>query len=163
MEIPGGLSWLAFNDSQAIVKGLDAFPRDEWPPVAVVHIAFQVMVAAGFAMMGVTLWGGWLAWWGKSPFGSRSFLCALVAAAPLGFIAIEAGWTVTEVGRQPWIIYGVMRTAEAVTPMPGLVVPFLLFTLLYIFLATMVLWLLMRQIAGIRRIVSLENPAEQAR
>jgi cytochrome d ubiquinol oxidase subunit I len=56
-----------------------------------------------------------------------------------------------------------MRTAEAVTPMPGLVVPFLLFTLLYIFLATMVLWLLMRQIAGIRRIVSLENPAEQAR
>ena len=80
-----------------------------------------------------------------------------------GFIAIEAGWTVTEVGRQPWIIYGVMRTAEAVTPMPGLVVPFLLFTLLYIFLATMVLWLLMRQIAGIRRIVSLENPAEQAR
>jgi cytochrome d ubiquinol oxidase subunit I len=163
MEIPGGLSWLAFNDSQAIVKGLDAFPRDEWPPVAVVHIAFQVMVAAGFAMMGVTLWGGWLAWWGKSPFGSRSFLRALVAAAPLGFIAIEAGWTVTEVGRQPWIIYDVMRTAEAVTPMPGLVVPFLLFTLLYIFLATMVLWLLMRQIAGIRRIVSLENPAEQAR
>jgi len=114
-------------------------------------------------MMGVALWGGWLAWWGKSPFDSRSFLRALVAAAPLGFIAIEAGWTVTEVGRQPWIIYGVMRTAEAVTPMPGLVVPFLLFTLLYILLATIVVWLLMRQIAGIRRIVSPENAAEQAR
>ena len=62
----------------------------------------------------------------------------LVIAAPLGFIAIETGWVVTEVGRQPWIIYGVMRTSEAVTPMPGLVVPFLLFTALYIALAAIV-------------------------
>jgi cytochrome d ubiquinol oxidase subunit I len=64
----------------------------------------------------------------------------------MGFIAIEAGWTVTEVGRQPWIIYGVLRTADAVTPMPGLVVPFLLFTLLYCFLGVIVAWLLYRQI-----------------
>jgi cytochrome d ubiquinol oxidase subunit I len=64
----------------------------------------------------------------------------------MGFIAIEAGWTVTEVGRQPWIIHGVLRTAEAVTPMPGLIVPFLLFTLLYCFLGVIVVWLLYRQI-----------------
>ena len=64
----------------------------------------------------------------------------------MGFIAIEAGWTVTEVGRQPWIIYGVLRTADAVTPMPGLVVPFILFTLLYCFLGVIVAWLLYRQI-----------------
>jgi cytochrome d ubiquinol oxidase subunit I len=64
----------------------------------------------------------------------------------MGFIAIEAGWTVTEVGRQPWIIHGVLRTADAVTPMPGLVVPFVLFTLLYCFLGVMVAWLLYRQI-----------------
>jgi cytochrome d ubiquinol oxidase subunit I len=64
----------------------------------------------------------------------------------MGFIAIEAGWTVTEVGRQPWIIYGVLRTADAVTPMPGLVVPFVLFTLLYCFLGVIVAWLLYRQI-----------------
>jgi cytochrome d ubiquinol oxidase subunit I len=64
----------------------------------------------------------------------------------MGFIAIEAGWTVTEVGRQPWIVYGVLRTADAVTPMPGLVVPFLLFTLLYCFLGVVVAWLLYRQI-----------------
>jgi cytochrome d ubiquinol oxidase subunit I len=57
-------------------------------------------------------------------------------------IAIEAGWTVTEVGRQPWIIYGIMKTADAVTPMPGLIVPFTLFTLLYIFLGIIVIWLL---------------------
>jgi cytochrome d ubiquinol oxidase subunit I len=73
-------------------------------------------------------------------------LQAVTLAAPMGFIAIEAGWTVTEVGRQPWIIYGVLRTAEAVTPMPGLIVPFLLFTLLYCFLGVIVVWLLYRQI-----------------
>jgi cytochrome d ubiquinol oxidase subunit I len=64
----------------------------------------------------------------------------------MGFIAIEAGWTVTEVGRQPWVIHGVLRTADAVTPMPGLIVPFLLFTLLYCFLGVIVVWLLYRQI-----------------
>jgi cytochrome d ubiquinol oxidase subunit I len=64
----------------------------------------------------------------------------------MGFVAIEAGWTVTEVGRQPWIIHGVLRTADAVTPMPGLIVPFLLFTLLYCFLGVIVVWLLYRQI-----------------
>jgi cytochrome d ubiquinol oxidase subunit I len=64
----------------------------------------------------------------------------------MGFIAIEAGWMVTEVGRQPWVVYGVLRTAEAVTPMPGLMYPFLLFTLLYCFLGVIVAWQLYRQI-----------------
>lgn len=65
---------------------------------------------------------------------SKWFLRVLIVATPLGFIAVETGWMVTEVGRQPWIIYGVMRTSEAVTSMPGLVVPFITFTVLYIFL-----------------------------
>jgi cytochrome d ubiquinol oxidase subunit I len=78
--------------------------------------------------------------------GSRWRLRAIALGAPMGFIAIEAGWTVTEVGRQPWIIQGVLRTADAVTPMPGLIVPFLLFTLLYCFLGVIVAWLLYRQI-----------------
>jgi cytochrome d ubiquinol oxidase subunit I len=73
-------------------------------------------------------------------------LGAIALSAPMGFIAIEAGWTVTEVGRQPWIIYGILRTADAVTPMPGLVVPFVLFTLLYCLLGVIVAWLLYRQI-----------------
>ena len=64
----------------------------------------------------------------------------------MGFLAIEAGWTVTEVGRQPWIIHGVLRTADAVTPMPGLVVPFLVFTLLYLLLGVIVVYLLRQQI-----------------
>ena len=76
----------------------------------------------------------------------RWFLSLFVLAVPLGFIAVEAGWTVTEVGRQPWIIHGVMRTADAVTPMPGIVWSFYLFTAVYISLSILVIFLLHRQI-----------------
>jgi cytochrome d ubiquinol oxidase subunit I len=162
IEIPYGLSLLAFHDPQATVNGLQAFPRDQWPPVKIVHIAFQIMVAAGFLMMGIALWGMWLLWQRRTFSDSRWFLRAVTAATPLGFIAIEAGWIVTEVGRQPWIIYGVMRTAEAVTPMPGLVIPFVTFTLLYLFLATVVLWLLRNQVRESPRIVDL-HPQEQSK
>ncbi len=149
IEIPYGLSLLAFHDVGAEVKGLEAFPRDQWPNILIVHTAFQVMVGMGMLMMAVALWGA-VRWWrrrGALP-DSKWFLRALVLAAPAGMIAIEAGWTVTEVGRQPWIIQGVMRTKDAVTPMPGLIVPFLVFTLLYIFLAAIVVWLLLRQVAA---------------
>ena len=107
----------------------------------------------GMLMMGIAVWSLWryrrnrkkdaAAW-----IDSKWFLRALVAVAPLGFIAVETGWVVTEVGRQPWIIFGVMRTADAVTPMPGLVVPFITFTVLYIFLAVITAWLLLRQVAA---------------
>jgi cytochrome bd ubiquinol oxidase subunit I len=73
-------------------------------------------------------------------------LRAIALATPMGFLAVETGWLVTELGRQPWIIYGVMKTADAVTPMPGLIVPFLTFTLLYCVLGAIVCWLLYRQI-----------------
>ncbi|HWF90496.1 MAG TPA: cytochrome ubiquinol oxidase subunit I, partial [Pyrinomonadaceae bacterium] len=136
---------------QATVKGLNDFPADVRPPVAIVHISFQLMVACGVAMMLVALWAAWRYWRGRRSqnwLDSKWFLRLLVIATPLGFIAIETGWTVTEVGRQPWIIYGVMRTSEAVTPMPGLVVPFITFTVLYIFLAAITVWLLLRQVAA---------------
>jgi len=152
IEVPYGLSLLAFHDPKATVKGLENFPRDLWPPVAIVHIAFQVMVAAGTVMMLVGLLGAYLAWRRKTLPDSRWFLCAVVAASPFGFIAIEAGWTVTEVGRQPWIIQGVMRTAQAVTPMPGLKIPFITFTLIYVFLAAVVVWLLKRQVSESPRV-----------
>ena len=144
---------LAFNDPQAEVKGLNDFPKDTHPPVAIVHFAFQIMVGCGMLMMAMAVWGAWRFWRGRRDkskmwFDSKWFLRSLVAAAPLGFIAIETGWTVTEVGRQPWIIYGIMRTADAVTPMPGLVVPFITFTVLYIFLAVITAWLLFRQVAA---------------
>ena len=158
IQIPYGLSLLAYDDANATVRGLSDFPPTERPPVAIVHISFQIMVACGMAMMGIAAWAAWRfwrarrkksdAWPSETWLGSKWFLRALILAAPLGFIAIETGWVVTEVGRQPWIIYGVMRTAEAVTPVPGLVVPFITFTLLYIFLAAITVWLLLRQVAA---------------
>jgi cytochrome bd ubiquinol oxidase subunit I len=152
IEVPYALSILAYGDPNAAVKGLNDFPADTHPPVAIVHIAFQIMVACGVAMMLVALWGSWRYLRGRRRghnwLDSKWFLRVLVATAPLGFIAIETGWTVTEVGRQPWIIYGVMRTSEAVTPMPGLIVPFITFTLLYIFLALVTVFLLLRQVAA---------------
>ncbi|HEX6626144.1 MAG TPA: cytochrome ubiquinol oxidase subunit I [Pyrinomonadaceae bacterium] len=157
IEIPYGLSLLAFHDPEAVVKGLDAFPRDQWPNTLIVHTAFQIMVGLGMLMMALALWGAFLWWRKRSLPDEKWFLRALVAAAPAGMIAIEAGWTVTEVGRQPWIIQGVMRTSEAVTPMQGLVVPFVFFTLLYVFLAVAVVWLLLRQVAASPRIIREGN------
>ena len=146
IKIPNGLSLLAFHDPNAVVKGLNEFPREDWPNVPIVHTAFQIMVALGTYMALVSLWAGWLALRRRDLMASKPLLRAIALGGPMGFIAIEAGWTVTEVGRQPWIIHGVMRTADAVTPMPGLVVPFLLFTILYCFLGVIVAWLLYRQI-----------------
>jgi cytochrome d ubiquinol oxidase subunit I len=150
IEIPKALSLLAFHDPNAEVKGLDAFPRDEWPPVPIVHVAFQIMVALGTYMALVSLWGIWRWSRGRSSTAlaeDRVLLRALALATPMGFIAIEAGWTVTEVGRQPWVVQGVLRTADAVTPMPGLIVPFLVFSILYLILGIIVVYMLRQHIA----------------
>jgi cytochrome d ubiquinol oxidase subunit I len=159
LAIPYALSLLAFHDPQAEVKGLEEWPKTDWPPVAVVHIAFQIMVGCGTAMAAISLLAALLAWLGRRRTGrwklpdNRWFLRTLVLAAPLGFIAIEAGWTVTEVGRQPYIIQGIMRTSQAVTPVPNLTIPLYTFTLLYLFLAFIVVFLLLRQFRQSPRIV----------
>lgn len=164
IEIPYFLSILAYGDPNAVVKGLNDFPADQHPPVLIVHFAFQIMVGCGVVMMLVALWSAWRYLRGRRNYGwlnSKWFLWTLIVVAPLGFIAIETGWVVTEVGRQPWIIYGVMRTSEAVTPMPGLIVPFVTFTLLYIFLALVTVWLLLRQVAASPKVP--EPPAQEAK
>jgi cytochrome d ubiquinol oxidase subunit I len=151
IEIPRGLSFLAFHDPNALVNGLMAFPREEWPPVRVVHASFELMLALGSAMAIVSLWAGWVAIRRRRlryEAADRWLLAALVVTGPFGFLATEAGWLVTEVGRQPWIVYGVMKTKDAVTPMPGLIVPFSLVTLLYCGLGVVVIWLLWRQIVS---------------
>ena len=145
VRIPHGLSLLLDHDSEAKVVGLEEFPRKDWPNVRLVHGSFDLMVAVGMAMLALASWSGWLWCQGRTLAEHKWLLRALVAAGPLGFVAIEAGWAVTELGRQPWIIYGVLRTQDAVTPMPWLVVPFVTFTVLYIFLAVIVCFLLRRQ------------------
>jgi len=146
IEIPGLLSVLAFGDIDAEVVGLNEFPRDEWPPVAVTHVAFQIMVAIGGWCALLALIAAVLARRRRGVPEDGWFLRLLVLTAPLGFVAIEAGWTVTEVGRQPWIVYKVMRVSEAVTPMPHLDIPFLAFTVLYVVLSITTVALLRRHV-----------------
>jgi len=141
--LPGLLSFVAHDDFDAEVIGLDRFPRDEWPPVVITHIAFQAMVGIGVIM---ALAGLLFFVYLKRGYFPRWFLWMLGAFIPLGMIAIEAGWIVTEVGRQPWIIYGIMRTKDAVTPVPGMVYHFYLFLVLYLSLAAATVWLFKRQI-----------------
>ena len=145
IEVPGGLSFLAHGDPAAQVTGLNDIPRELWPPVPAVHLAFQVMVIIGGWLALFSVWSVWH-WWRGTLFSARAFLKAAVVSMSLGFVAIEAGWMVTELGRQPWIIQGVLKTADAVTPMPGLLVPFVLFTLIYIGLAVVVITLIRRTI-----------------
>ena len=146
IEIPKALSFLAHSDFNAEIMGLKDVPPEDRPPVAIVHFAFQIMVACGIVMIVAGILGGWLAWRQRGLPVNSWYLRFVSWCTPLGFIAIEAGWTVTEVGRQPWIIYNYMRTADAVTPMPHLIVPFIGFTVLYIFLSIIVVILLRRQI-----------------
>jgi cytochrome d ubiquinol oxidase subunit I len=113
--------------------------------VRLVHWSFDIMVGTGCAMLAVAALVAWIWWRTRRLPDNKWLLRGLVCCSPLGFIAVETGWFVTELGRQPWIIYGVMRTRDAVTPMPGLVVPFTTFTLVYLLLAVIVIFLLRRQ------------------
>ncbi|MBI4505176.1 MAG: cytochrome ubiquinol oxidase subunit I [Chloroflexi bacterium] len=151
IEVPKALSLLATHDPNGQIVGLAAFPRDEWPEPRVVHPAFQIMVGAGFATLGVALWYWW-AWWRARGRGGdwashRRLLRALTIGSPLGFVALEAGWVVTEVGRQPWTIYGLMRTRDAVTVVQGVWISLAGFTALYLALGVAVVLLLRRMAA----------------
>ena len=118
VEIPKGLSLLAHHDPDALISGLDDVPPDERPPVAVVRNAFQVMVAIGFGLLALSLWFA-VVWWRKRELSaSRWFHRGALVAGFAAPIALEAGWIVTEVGRQPWIVWRVMRVSEAVTTAP---------------------------------------------
>ncbi|MDR6783144.1 cytochrome d ubiquinol oxidase subunit I [Pedobacter africanus] len=152
IKIPGLLSFMATGDFNGEVKGLDQVPKDEQPPVAVTHYAFQIMVGLGMAMVLLAILYFVALWKKKQWLNSNWLLKLFVVATPLGFIALEAGWTVTEVGRQPWIIRGVMRTADAVTPMPGIAYSFYLFTAVYISLSIIVSLLLYRQISMVGKL-----------
>jgi cytochrome d ubiquinol oxidase subunit I len=115
IEVPWLGSLILTHDLDGEVKGLKDFPADQRPPVAVPFFAFRIMVGCGFAMLGLVLLGGWLRWRGRL-YDAPLFLRALQFAAPLGFVAVVAGWCVTEVGRQPWTVYGLLRTAASVSP-----------------------------------------------
>jgi len=131
VEIPDALSLLADWDPNARIRGLDQVPVADRAPVNVVHPAFDVMVAIGFGLLGLGFWLA-LSWWRRRDLPrSRWFLRAGAVAGVAAPIALEAGWVVTEVGRQPWIVYGVLRTTDAVNPAPGLRLGLLAVVLVY--------------------------------
>jgi cytochrome d ubiquinol oxidase subunit I len=112
-RIPNGLSMLAYRDPNAVVKGLKDFPKDDRPPVVLTFVAFRVMVGLGFLFVLLTV----VAWFKRKKLeNSPGFLKLMLYAIPLPYIALQCGWIVAEVGRQPWIVYGLMRTSDAVSP-----------------------------------------------
>jgi cytochrome bd ubiquinol oxidase subunit I len=144
IEIPKLLSLLAYHDPNAEVQGLDAVPANDRPPVAWVRNAFQVMVGIGTFFALLAVWFLWARVRRRALPGSRWFYRAVVAAGPLGIIALISGWIVTEVGRQPWIVYEMMRTEEAVTGAEGIPVGYATLVVVYAGLTTIVLYLLRR-------------------
>ncbi len=151
IEIPAGLSFLAYGNPTATVRGLDSFPAGTTPDPRPVHLAFDIMVGIGFGLLGLAAWF-FIALWRKRAVPERRLLLwAIAASGFLSFVAMEAGWMVTEIGRQPWIIYGVVRTAAAITPAPGLVLSFIVSTVIYIVLAVVCAGLLLRQAAITRK------------
>ena len=144
IKIPRGLSLLAFHDPNARVQGLDAVPRRDRPPVNVVRFSFQTMVAigTGLALLGFVYLG---VWWRKGRLpGSAWFYRAVVVAAPLSVTALICGWVTTEVGRQPWIVYRVMRTSEAVTGAGGIPVGYGFLVAVYVALGAVAAVMLRR-------------------
>jgi len=144
IEVPRLLSLLAKHDPNATIQGLDSVPPDDRPPVNIVRYSFQTMAGIGtfLALLGVVfIW----TWYRKRRLPkSPWFFRAVMAAGPLAFVALIAGWITTEVGRQPWIVYQVMRTEEAVTQADGLGVGYVVLVLVYLGVGAAVVWLLRR-------------------
>jgi cytochrome d ubiquinol oxidase subunit I len=144
IEVPKLLSFLSFHNFDARVQGLDSVPKDQRPPVNVVRIAFQVMVGIGtvLALLGVAYC---VARVRRRPLPeSRWFYRAVAAAGPLSLVALICGWVVTEVGRQPWVVYRVMRTSQAVTGAHGVPVGYATLAVVYVGVACALVWILRR-------------------
>jgi len=145
LEVPGLLSYLAHGSFEAEVMGLDQVPREEWPNLPLVHLSFQLMVGAGMGMVLVGLYYAWVRWRRPEQLAqNRRLLWLLVIASPLGYLALEAGWIVAEVGRQPWTIWKAMLTADAVTPSGNMALSMAGFSALYAGLAVALVLLLSR-------------------
>lgn len=161
ITIPYLLSFLAKGDFNAEVQGLNDFPREHWPPVMVTHSAFEIMVGTGTVLAVIAVI--FMAFYGYRRYRHKQngtnlyidipplLLRILAMSAPLGFVSLEAGWVVTEVGRQPWIIYQVLKTSESLTPMPGLVYSFILYCLVYATLIAVLVVLMVRQIGVVEQ------------
>jgi cytochrome d ubiquinol oxidase subunit I len=144
LRIPNGLSLLIHHDLHGVVPGLEEFPADERPPVNVVHLAYDAMVGIGSALLLLAAVFGWN-WWRRRRIPDTPwFLRAVAVSGGAAVLAMEAGWVTTEVGRQPWIVYGLLRTADAVSPAPGLFLGFYAVVVIYLGLTALTVFVLRR-------------------
>ena len=143
LKIPGFLSFLAFGDFTTEVKGLNDFPVEDHPPVLLTFLSFRFMIGMGGFFM---LLAGW-AWFKRKDLASSPLLCKVLTwSIPLPYITIMAGWMATEVGRQPWIVYGLMRTSDAVSPVPAssVAISLISFIVIYSLLGFLDIYLLIK-------------------
>ncbi|MGW5491001.1 cytochrome ubiquinol oxidase subunit I [Streptomyces olivaceoviridis] len=151
LEIPDGLSLLVGYRTDTVVKGLDTVPRSQWPAVTGVHWAFDLMVGVGFFLLALGLWL-LMAWWRARRHGgelldrrgSRLLLLLVALSGPASVVALESGWSVTELGRQPWIVWGVMSVRDAVNPAPGLMAGLWLVLVVYAAMTVATVYVLRR-------------------
>ncbi|HEX7325829.1 MAG TPA: cytochrome ubiquinol oxidase subunit I [Rhodanobacteraceae bacterium] len=147
LDIPHAGSMILTHSWSGAVRGLNSFPPADRPPVAIPFYAFRIMVALGFLMMLVAWYGLWK-WRRGSAFTSRAYLRSWIWMMPSGFIALIAGWWVAEVGRQPWVVYGLLRTADAVSPVPAgsVLTSLIVYVLVYLSLFGFVGWYLLKML-----------------
>lgn len=148
IEIPKALSFLAHRDLNAEVTGLNDVPEENRPNELLTHLSFQAMVGIGFFLLGLAAWYWYLVWTHRRrehPLHlNPPILWMLAISGPLGFIATQAGWLVTEFGRQPWVVYEVMRTSDGATERDGIQVFFWLFAALYVVISIALIWALLK-------------------
>lgn len=144
IRIPKGLSLLLHLNPDGYVTGLSAVPRDLRPPVTLVHLSFDTMVGIGFGLLGLGAWFGWDAWRRRDLPRSRWFLRAVALSGVASVVAMEAGWIVTEVGRQPWVVYGLLKTSDAVNPARGVSLGLPVLAVVYAMLTVTLVYVLRR-------------------
>ncbi len=147
IEIPKLLSLLAYHDPNATVQGLDTVPEEDRPPINVVRIAFQTMVGIGTGLAALSAWFLFVWFRRKRLPQSKWFYRAVIAAGPAAVVALIAGWVTTEVGRQPWVVYGVMKTEEAVTGADGIIFGYGVLAAVYLALAVATFWVLRKVVS----------------
>lgn len=166
IQIPKLSSLILKHEFNAPLSGLDTVPDKDEPPVAIVFWSFRIMVGIGFIMLGVGLWSLWLRW-KKTLYNRKLLLRTTVLMGPSGFVAVLAGWVTTEVGRQPFTVYGLLRTSDSLAPIaaPAVSASLLSFIVVYFFVfgaGTIFILKMMRKLPGTKRLGLRDGPIRSA-
>ncbi len=163
VEIPKLSSLILKHDLNADLPGLDTIPDEDEPPVTLIFFSFRIMVGLGFAMLGLGLWAAWMRWRGRL-YDAPMLYRASVLMGPMGFVAVLAGWITTEVGRQPFTVYGLMRTSESLSPIaaPAVATSLVAFIIVYFFVFGAGTFYILRMMNARVKVVSEQSLRNEA-